>query len=299
MHGTGEQWFEVGRTRPALRRTWRRRRKAVHEVQPKGDDATAACPSFRFQFKGLYPALEEASRVSPGFRGRLEHLVDEVDCTVCGGSRLRDDAAAVRFRGRTIDEICRQPLGKMLADFLAWKPTASERKIAGEVYREICNRTQFLVDVGLDYLTLARPAPTLSGGEMQRIRLAAQVGSGLCGVLYVLDEPTIGLHPRDNARLLGRPEETSRPGQHAASGRARSRGDRQRRPAAGFRSRRRPSRRTDRRRRHARTGRQAPRLGHRSLSHRQEGHSRAHEPADGRERERGAGSREQTERQEV
>ena len=82
-------------------------------------------PSFRFQFKGLYPALEEASRVSPGFRGRLEHLVDEVDCTVCGGSRLRDDAAAVRFRGRTIDEICRQPLGKMLADFLAWKPTAT------------------------------------------------------------------------------------------------------------------------------------------------------------------------------
>ena len=74
----------------------------------------------------------------------------------------------------------------------------AERKIAGEVYREICNRTQFLVDVGLDYLTLARPAPTLSGGEMQRIRLAAQVGSGLCGVLYVLDEPTIGLHPRDN-----------------------------------------------------------------------------------------------------
>ena len=68
--------------------------------------------------------------------------------------------------------------------------------------REIRNRLQFLVDVGLDYLTLARPAPTLSGGEMQRIRLAAQVGSGLCGVLYVLDEPTIGLHPRDNRRLL-------------------------------------------------------------------------------------------------
>ncbi len=159
-------------------------------------------PSFRFQYKGLYPALDEASRVSPGFRGRLEHLVDEVECTVCGGSRLRDDAAAVRFRGRMIDEICRLPLGKMLADFKAWKPTATERKIAGEVYREICNRTQFLVDVGLDYLSLARPAPTLSGGEMQRIRLAAQVGSGLCGVLYVLDEPTIGLHPRDNGRLL-------------------------------------------------------------------------------------------------
>ena len=157
---------------------------------------------FRFQYKGLYPALDEASRVSPGFRSRLEHLVDEVECTVCNGSRLRDDAAAVRLRGRTIDELCRLPLGKLAAEFAAWKPNAAERKIAGELLREIGNRLQFLVDVGLDYLTLARPAPTLSGGEMQRIRLAAQVGSGLCGVLYVLDEPTIGLHPRDNRRLL-------------------------------------------------------------------------------------------------
>ena len=183
MHGTGEQWFDVhsGSARPA---------------------ADQGVPLFRFQYKGLYPALEEASRVSPGFRSRLEHLVDEVDCTVCGGSRLRDDAAAMRFRGRMIDEYCRMPLGKLLADFQAWKPDATERKVAGEVYREICNRTQFLVDVGLEYLTLARGAPTLSGGEMQRIRLAAQVGSGLCGVLYVLDEPTIGLHPRDNKRLL-------------------------------------------------------------------------------------------------
>ena len=188
----------------------RRRRPANQRKRGTGGPALAGSelvppygsPAFRFQYKGLYPALEEASRVSPGFRGRLEHLVDEVDCTVCCGSRLRDDAAAVRFRDRTIDEICRLPLGKLLDEFKAWKPSATERKIAGEVYREICNRAQFLVDVGLDYLSLARPAPTLSGGEMQRIRLAAQVGSGLCGVLYVLDEPTIGLHPRDNGRLL-------------------------------------------------------------------------------------------------
>jgi len=146
--------------------------------------------------------LEEASRVSPSFRGKLEHLVDEVECSVCGGSRLRDDATAVRLRGRTIDEFSRLPLGKLLASFQTWQMTDAERKIAGEVTREIRNRVQFLVDVGLEYLTLARPAPTLSGGEMQRIRLAAQVGSGLCGVLYVLDEPTIGLHPRDNRRLL-------------------------------------------------------------------------------------------------
>ncbi len=197
MHGTGEQWFDVI---PPPKTTWSAGVSPAHASETATPQK--ASPSFRVQFKGLYPALEEASRVSPSFRSRLEHLVDEVDCTVCGGSRLRDDAAAVRFRGRTIDEICRQPLGKMLADFLAWKPMATERKIAGEVYREICNRTQFLVDVGLEYLTLARPAPSLSGGEMQRIRLAAQVGSGLCGVLYVLDEPTIGLHPRDNTRLL-------------------------------------------------------------------------------------------------
>src|SRR5262249_37184862 len=83
-----------------------------------------------------------------------------------------------------------------------WKLLAAERKVAGELVREVQNRVQFLVDVGLDYVTLGRGAPTLSGGEAQRIRLASQVGSGLTGVLYVLDEPTIGLHPRDNRRLL-------------------------------------------------------------------------------------------------
>ena len=132
MHGTGELWFDLKSlvSPPTLGRT--------PGIPPKGGTRACGPSRFRFQFKGFYPALEEASRVSPGFRGRLEHLVDEVDCTVCGGSRLRDDAAAMRFRGRMIDEICRQPLGKMLADFHAWKPTTTERKIAGEVYREIC-----------------------------------------------------------------------------------------------------------------------------------------------------------------
>ncbi len=84
------------------------------------------------------------------------------------------------------------PLGKLLGWFQAWKPEAAERQIAGELIREVYSRLQFLVDVGLEYLTLARPAPSLSGGEMQRIRPAAQVGSGLCGVLYVLDEQRSG-----------------------------------------------------------------------------------------------------------
>ncbi|HVX15818.1 MAG TPA: excinuclease ABC subunit UvrA [Pirellulales bacterium] len=180
LHGTGEDWISV--YAPGKRR--------------------GGQPIYRFQYKGVYPALEEASRLSPLFRNRLDHLVDEVECSTCGGSRLRDDAAAVRFRGQTMDEVCRTALGTLLELTSGLKLTGSERKIAGELVREVTNRLQFLVDVGLEYLTLHRSAPTLSGGEAQRIRLASQVGSGLTGVLYVLDEPTIGLHPRDNRRLL-------------------------------------------------------------------------------------------------
>ncbi|MBI1899939.1 MAG: excinuclease ABC subunit UvrA, partial [Planctomycetia bacterium] len=181
LHGTGDEWIEV--SSPAKR----------------GAKSQAL---FRFQYKGLYPALDEAAKLSPFFRSRLERFTDEVQCSVCDGSRLRDDAAAVRFRMGTIHDFCRLPLGALLADVKSWKLATHEAKVAGELTKEIRDRVQFLVDVGLDYLTLARPAPTLSGGEAQRIRLASQVGSGLSGVLYVLDEPTIGLHPRDNRRLL-------------------------------------------------------------------------------------------------
>ena len=200
LQGTGDDWIDV--------------------FAP-GKQSRDVRPQFRFQYKGLYPALEEASRHSPSFRARLEHLIDEVPCSTCGGSRLRDDASAVRLRKRTIDEVCQTPLGTLVQDFSTWKPAGSERKIAGEIIREVRNRLQFLVDVGLEYLTLGRPAPTLSGGEAQRIRLASQVGSGLTGVLYVLDEPTIGLHPRDNRRLLDRARKAPRFGQHPADGRAR------------------------------------------------------------------------------
>lgn len=186
LHGTGEDWITV----------------VSSGERKKGAKAQDARAQFRFQYKGLYPALDEASRLSPALRSKLDHLVDEVECSTCGGSRLRDDSGAMRFRGRTMDEICRTPLGELFAQFDGWKLSATERKVAGELVREVRNRLQFLVDVGLEYLTLGRAAPTLSGGEAQRIRLASQVGSGLTGVLYVLDEPTIGLHPRDNRRLL-------------------------------------------------------------------------------------------------
>jgi excinuclease ABC subunit A len=198
LYGTGEEWLEVGASNEA-------RVASSEEGKQKATRASRPAPraSFRFQYKGLYPALEEASRLSPRLRGRLEHLVDEIECSQCAGSRLRDDAAASRFQDRTIDEYNRQPLSELLATVDNWKLPAAEKKIAGELIREIKNRLTFLVDVGLEYLTIGRSAPTLSGGESQRIRLASQVGSGLCGVLYVLDEPTIGLHPRDNTRLLG------------------------------------------------------------------------------------------------
>ena len=191
MYGTGDAWIEV-----KTKAEGGRRKAEKKKAQRDGS-------AFRFQYKGLYPALEEASRVSTRLRMKLEHLVDEIECSECGGSRLRDDASAVRFEGRTIDQFCRLPLSDLLTTVKKWKLPAAQKKVAGELVREITNRLTFLVDVGLEYLTVGRAAPSLSGGESQRIRLASQVGSGLCGVLYVLDEPTIGLHPRDNQRLIG------------------------------------------------------------------------------------------------
>ena len=122
--------------------------------------------------------------------------------------------------------ICRRlPLGVLQQQIARWKLSARERRIAGELLREVKERVEFLNDVGLHYLTLARGAATLSNGEAQRIRLASQLGSGLCGVLYVLDEPTIGLHPRDNVRLLGALHKLRDLGQHADRRRARSGSD--------------------------------------------------------------------------
>lgn len=170
QHGTADTWLHVG--------------------------------NHRFQYKGLYPAVDEASRMSFIYRARLEHLVDEIPCPACKGSRLRTDAAATRFAGQTLGDLCAMPLERFHPLLLGLKLSSRDRQIAGDVLREVTNRSKFLVDVGLEYLSLDRPGPTLSGGEAQRIRIASQIGSGLTGVLYVLDEPTIGLHPRDNARLL-------------------------------------------------------------------------------------------------
>jgi len=199
LFGTGDDWISVYEENPRQSRGLKANAKSSAPGSAGGPPARIL---FKFQYKGLYPALEEASKLSPRLRALLEQFIGEIDCSECGGSRLRDDAAAVRFRERTLDQIGRTPLGDLVSQVKKWKLAPNEKKVAGELLREIDNRLTFLVDVGLNYLTLGRAAPTLSGGEAQRIRLASQVGSGLCGVLYVLDEPTIGLHPRDNSRLI-------------------------------------------------------------------------------------------------
>jgi excinuclease ABC subunit A len=137
-------------------------------------------------------------------REEIGRFMSETPCAACGGNRLKPEALAVKIDARHIGEITRLSVREALAwvEELPGRITAKQNEIAGRILKEIRERLSFLVDVGLDYLTLARGSATLSGGESQRIRLASQIGSGLTGVLYVLDEPSIGLHQRDNARLL-------------------------------------------------------------------------------------------------
>lgn len=123
-------------------------------------------------------------------------------CTACGGKRLRPEVLGVTVGGKNIIEVTELTISEALEFLTEVRLTEREQLIARQVLKEIKERLSFLVNVGLDYLTLSRASATLSGGESQRIRLATQIGSGLTGVLYVLDEPSIGLHQRDNQRLL-------------------------------------------------------------------------------------------------
>ena len=157
-------------------------------------------------FEGVIPNLERRRRdtANPWLREELSRFQSEHPCESCGGHRLKPEALAVRVAGRHIGEAARLAIGEA-ADWFAEAGgtlTGNRAEIAGPILREISLRLGFLVDVGLEYLALSRASGTLSGGESQRIRLASQIGSGLTGVLYVLDEPSIGLHQRDNARLL-------------------------------------------------------------------------------------------------
>ncbi len=160
--------------------------------------------TYEMDFEGVLRTLERRYREtqSAAMREYYQKYLSEAPCRECGGTRLRPEARAVRVAGRTIVEVCADTVEASLDHFdhLALTPAAAH--IAGELVRELVARLRFLDSVGLGYLTLDRAAPTLSGGEAQRIRLASQLGSELSGVTYVLDEPSIGLHPRDNDRLI-------------------------------------------------------------------------------------------------
>ena len=135
-------------------------------------------------------------------KAKLERFIREEPCTTCHGARLRPEMLAVTVGGKSIYDVCCMSCRESLAFFQGLELTEREAFIGRAIVKEIIERLRFLVDVGLDYLTLSRASATLSGGEAQRIRLATQIGAGLMGVLYILDEPSIGLHQRDNARLI-------------------------------------------------------------------------------------------------
>jgi excinuclease ABC subunit A len=160
--------------------------------------------SYWASFEGAVSFVERrhAEAESDTSRERFEGYMRQVPCPACDGARLKPESLAVTMGGRSIAEVARMPIGECAAFLRGMELTDREQTIAGRVLKEINERLRFLLDVGLDYLSLDRAAGTLAGGEAQRIRLATQIGSGLVGVLYVLDEPSIGLHQRDNHRLI-------------------------------------------------------------------------------------------------
>ena len=157
-------------------------------------------------FEGVIPNMARRWREtdSSWTRDELERYQTKNPCAKCGGARLKPEALAVKINGLNISEICTYDIGQAVEWFSSVEKTLTknQKHIAERILKEIRERLGFLANVGLEYLTLDRSSGTLSGGESQRIRLASQIGSGLMGVLYVLDEPSIGLHPRDNSRLL-------------------------------------------------------------------------------------------------
>ncbi len=162
--------------------------------------------SYQWQgvFEGIVPRLDRRYREtdSVSVRTEIEKYMSINTCPACDGRRLRPEALAVTVGGHAVDELLRMPVTRMLEVVKSLDLTRRERTIVKKVLQEVADRLHFLADVGVGYLTLDRSSATLSGGESQRIRLATQIGSKLMGVLYVLDEPSIGLHQRDNARLI-------------------------------------------------------------------------------------------------
>ncbi len=160
--------------------------------------------SFQTSYEGIIPFLRRrhTDAESDWAREQVEGYMREVPCPACGGARLRPASLAVTIDGRNISDLCSLSIGESAKALASLELSERDRMIAERVVKEVNARMSFLLDVGLDYLSLSRSAGTLAGGEAQRIRLASQIGSGLVGVLYVLDEPSVGLHQRDNRRLI-------------------------------------------------------------------------------------------------
>ncbi len=162
---------------------------------------------FEAEFEGVINTLERRFQEtkSPAMKEFYESLMSTSHCTVCNGARLKKEVLSVKIGGLNIHELCDKniiAIKEFINKVYNEKMTNKARMISEQIVKELNSRLEFLIDVGLDYLTLSRAAGTLSGGEAQRIRLATQIGSGLTGVLYILDEPSIGLHQRDNEKLL-------------------------------------------------------------------------------------------------
>ena len=157
-------------------------------------------------FEGVIPNMDRRWRETDSnwIREELERYQTKKPCGKCNGARLKPEALAVKINGLHISEVCEKSIGQAVEWFQNVEQflSTNQKTIAERILKEIRERLGFLANVGLEYLSLDRSSGTLSGGESQRIRLASQIGSGLVGVLYVLDEPSIGLHPRDNQRLL-------------------------------------------------------------------------------------------------
>ena len=175
-----------------------------YEVHVKYKNRYGRVRNYSSGFEGVIPFIHRKhdETESDYSREKYESYMRQIPCNVCSGARLKPEVLAVTVGDKNISEICELSISECAEFLKSISLNAREAQIAERVMKEVNARLGFLLDVGLDYLSLARPAATLSGGEAQRIRLATQIGSGLVGVLYVLDEPSIGLHQRDNRRLI-------------------------------------------------------------------------------------------------
>ncbi|NBO56373.1 MAG: excinuclease ABC subunit A, partial [Actinobacteria bacterium] len=173
-------------------------------VEVKWKNRYGKVRKFNAHFEGIVPWVKRRHQEAEGDwqREQYEGFMREIPCPKCDGARLKPSSLSVLVNGRHISEVCDLPIGESARFLSGLKLNERDAMIAERITKEINSRLGFLLDVGLDYLTLSRAAGTLAGGEAQRIRLASQIGSGLVGTLYVLDEPSIGLHQRDNRRLI-------------------------------------------------------------------------------------------------